>query len=49
MSNFFNICTYLWPFQIQPEIKTKVQILNKMLIFPQKIWNAPLDALMCAL
>ena len=46
--------THLWPFQLRLEMKTKVQNWNKMSICHRtinhkKIWNVPLDALICPL
>ena len=50
----FGLLTHLQPFQIQLEMKTKVQNWTKMSICHRtvnhkKIWNVPLDALICPL
>ena len=50
----FDLLTHLPPFQIRVEMKTKVQNWTKMSIFHRtvnhkKIWNVPLDALICPL
>ena len=50
----FDLLTHLQPFQIWLEMKTKVQNWIKMsichrTISHKKIWNVPLDALICPL
>ena len=50
----FNLLTHLQPFQIRLEMKTKEQNWTKMSICHRtvnhkKIWNVPLDALICPL
>ena len=50
----FDLLTHLQPFQIWLEMKTKVQNWTKMSICHRtashkKIWNVPLDALICPL
>ena len=50
----FDLLTHLRPFQIWLEMKTKVQNWTKMSICHRtvnhkKIWNVPLDALICPL
>ena len=50
----FDLLTHLQPFQIWVEMKTKVQNWTKMSICHRtvshkKIWNVPLDALICPL
>ena len=50
----FDLLTHLQPFQIRLEMKTKVQNWTKMSICHRtvnhkKIWNVPLDALICPL
>ena len=50
----FDLLTHLRPFQIWHEMKTKVQNWTKMSICHRtvnhkKIWNVPLDALICPL
>ena len=50
----FDLLTHLRPFQIRLEMKTKVQNWTKMSICHRtvnhkKIWNVPLDALICPL
>ena len=50
----FDLLTHLQPFQIRLEMKIKVQNWTKMSIYHRtinhkKIWNVPLDALICPL
>ena len=50
----FDLLIHLQPFQIRLEMKTKVQNWTKMSICHRtvnhkKIWNVPLDALICTL
>ena len=50
----FDLLTHLQPFQIWVEMNTKVQNWTKMSIYHRivshkKIWNVPLDALICPL
>ena len=54
LRGFFTSKTNLQPFEIQLEMKTKVQNSTKMSICHRtvnhkKIWNGPLDALICSL
>ena len=51
---FCDLLTHLQPFQIRLEMKIKVQNWTKMSIYhrtvnQKKIWNVPLDALICPL
>ena len=50
----FDLLTHLWPCQIWPEVRTEVQNLTLMSSVklnhqPQKIYNVPIEALMCSL
>ena len=54
INTIFDLLTHLRPFQIRLEMKTKEQNWTKMSICHRtvnhkKIWNVPLDALICLL
>ena len=53
--SIFDLLTHLWPFQIWPEMKTKKCKIwlkckfSHRTVNCKKIWNTPLDALLCPL